>query len=125
MYLLAREVGLDDERRIGAGRAACRSCRLFETIDDLERSPEILRAFLRHPVTRRSLEQQRRDAGGTERIQQVVVGYSDSNKDGGILASLWYLYRAEAALVRVGHEAGVRIRFLHGRGGHDEPRRRP
>ena len=46
-----------------------------------------------------------------------MVGYSDSNKDGGILASLWSLYRAEAALVRVGQEAGVRIRFLHGRGG--------
>ena len=46
-----------------------------------------------------------------------MVGYSDSNKDGGILASLWSLHRAEAALVRVGREAGVRIRFLHGRGG--------
>jgi phosphoenolpyruvate carboxylase len=45
------------------------------------------------------------------------VGYSDSNKDGGILASLWSLYRAEAALARVGRESGVRIRFLHGRGG--------
>ena len=50
-------------------------------------------------------------------MQQVVIGYSDSNKDGGILASLWSLYRAEASLVRVGREAGVRIRFLHGRGG--------
>jgi phosphoenolpyruvate carboxylase len=111
VYLLAREVGLTTND--GSGMA----CRvpvvpLFETIEDLERSPEILRAFLRHPVTRRSLEQQ-----PGERIQQVVVGYSDSNKDGGILASLWYLYRAEAALIRVGREAGVRIRFLHGRGG--------
>ena len=46
-----------------------------------------------------------------------MIGYSDSNKDGGILASLWSLYRAEASLARVGREAGVRIRFLHGRGG--------
>ena len=132
VYLLAREVGLtvDD----GSG-LACRLpvVPLFETIEDLERSPAILRAFLQHPVTRRSLERQRREAegpagagskeagpggyGDDALIQQVVVGYSDSNKDGGILASLWYLYRAEAALVRVGRESGVRIRFLHGRGG--------
>jgi len=116
VYLLAREVGLATSDGSGL---VCRLpvVPLFETIDDLERSPDILRAFLRHPVTRRSLEQQRRDAGGTELVQQVVVGYSDSNKDGGILASLWYLYRAEAALVAVGQESGVRIRFLHGRGG--------
>ncbi len=62
-------------------------------------------------------EQHRVDSGGDHLVQQVMVGYSDSNKDGGILASLWSLYRAEAALVRVGQEAGVRIRFLHGRGG--------
>jgi phosphoenolpyruvate carboxylase len=110
VYLLAREVGLMTS---GAEGLSC--CLpvvpLFETIDDLERSPDILRAFLQHPVTRRSLEQQR------TRIQQVMVGYSDSNKDGGILSSLWSLYRTEAALVRVGRESGVRIHFLHGRGG--------
>src|SRR4029079_6100026 len=55
--------------------------------------------------------------GGSELVQQVMVGYSDSNKDGGILSSLWSLYRAEASLARVGREAGVSIRFLHGRGG--------
>ena len=98
VYLLAREVGLATSDGSGL---VCRLpvVPLFETIDDLERSPEILRAFLQHPVTRRSLEQQRREAGGTSSVQQVVVGYSDSNKDGGILASLWSLYRAEAALV--------------------------
>jgi phosphoenolpyruvate carboxylase len=116
VYLLAREVGLTTS---GAEGLACRLpvVPLFETIDDLQRSPEILRDFLRHPVTRLSLEQQRLANGGDDLVQQVMVGYSDSNKDGGILASLWSLYRAEAALVRVAHEAGVRIRFLHGRGG--------
>jgi phosphoenolpyruvate carboxylase len=84
---------------------------------DLERGPEILRVFLRHPVTRRSLKEQCRETGGDRLVQQVMVGYGDSNKDGGILASLWSLYRAEAALARVGREAGVTIRFLHGRGG--------
>ncbi len=115
-YLFAREVGLTASTPGGL------SCRLpvvplFETIDDLARSPEILRAFLQHPTTARSLREQRRESGEDQLVQQVVVGYSDSNKDGGIFSSLWSLYRAEASLARVGREAGVRIRFLHGRGG--------
>ena len=116
VYLFAREVGLTATTPDGL---ACRIAvvPLFETIDDLERSPEILRAFLQHPITRRSLTEQSRERGGDRLVQQVMVGYSDSNKDGGILASLWSLHRAEAALVRVGQEEGVTIRFLHGRGG--------
>ena len=116
VYLFAREVGLTASTLDGL---ACRLpvVPLFETIDDLERSPEILRAFLQHPITRRSLAEQCRERGGDRLVQQVMVGYSDSNKDGGILASLWSLHRAEAALVRVGQEEGVSIRFLHGRGG--------
>jgi phosphoenolpyruvate carboxylase len=116
-YLFAREAGLT------AGTPHGLACRLpvvplFETIDDLARSPDILRAFLQHSMTARSLKEQRRESGsGDHLVQQVMLGYSDSNKDGGILASLWSLYRAEASLVRVGQEAGVRIRFLHGRGG--------
>jgi phosphoenolpyruvate carboxylase len=68
-------------------------------------------------MTMRSVEAQCRERGDDRLVQQVMVGYSDSNKDGGILSSLWSLYRAEASLARVGREAGVRIRFLHGRGG--------
>jgi phosphoenolpyruvate carboxylase len=116
VYLLAREVGLTTS---GAEGLACRLpvVPLFETIDDLERSPDILRAFLQHPITRRSLNEQRDCGRLVAPVQQVMVGYSDSNKDGGILCSLWSLYRTEAALVRVGLESGVRIHFLHGRGG--------
>ena len=116
VYLFAREAGLATGR---PGGLACPVpvVPLFETIDDLARGPDILRAFLRHPMTRRSLEAQRIESGSGDLVQQVMVGYSDSNKDGGILASLWGLYRAEAALAAVGREAGVRIRFLHGRGG--------
>ncbi len=116
LYLFAREVGLTAATPEGL---ACRLpvVPLFETIDDLEHAPVILRAFLQHPMTARSVQQQRRERGGDHLMQQVVVGYSDSNKDGGILASLWSLYRAEASLARVGREAGVRVRFLHGRGG--------
>jgi phosphoenolpyruvate carboxylase len=116
VYLFAREVGLITRT---SGGPACRLpvVPLFETIDDLERSPEILRAFLNHPITHRSLQAQSHEAGSDHPVQQVMVGYSDSNKDGGILASLWSLYRAQAALAAVGREAGVSIRFLHGRGG--------
>ena len=116
-YLFAREAGLTTGTPDGL---ACRLpvVPLFETIDDLARSPDILRAFLRHSMTARSLEEQCRESGGDGHlVQQVMVGYSDSNKDGGILASLWSLYRAEASLAQVGREEGVRIRFLHGRGG--------
>src|SRR5262252_493678 len=115
-YLFAREVGLATRTADGL---ACRLpvVPLFETIDDLERSPEILSAFLRHPMTTRSLNEQRRLGGTPDLVQQVTLGYSDSNKDGGILSSLWSIYRAESALSRAGRDAGVRIRFLHGRGG--------
>jgi phosphoenolpyruvate carboxylase len=116
VYLLAREAGLT------AGGSDSPYCLLpvvplFETIGDLERSTAILDDFLSHPFTRRTLEM-RRDAGITRGLtQQVMIGYSDSNKDGGILASLWNLYRAQQNLTKVGEKHGVRIVFFHGRGG--------
>jgi phosphoenolpyruvate carboxylase len=115
VYLLAREVGLLTDT---PGGLACLRpvVPLFETIDDLHRSPDILRAFLNHPLTRRSLALQPHGADGAL-VQQVMIGYSDSNKDGGIFASLWGLYRAQEKLVGVGQECGVRVRFFHGRGG--------
>ncbi len=115
IYLLAREVGLLIDTPEGL---ACQLpvVPLFETIDDLQRSPDILRAFLDHPITRRSLAHQPRGADGAL-VQQVMIGYSDSNKDGGIFASLWGLYRAQESLVQVGRACGVRVRFFHGRGG--------
>ena len=116
VYLIAREAGLT------AGGSDSPYCLLpvvplFETIGDLERSTAILDDFLSHPFTRRTLEM-RRDAGITRGLtQQVMIGYSDSNKDGGILASLWNLYRAQQNLTKVGEKHGVRIVFFHGRGG--------
>jgi phosphoenolpyruvate carboxylase len=116
VFVLAREAGLTvrtDEGQV----CLLPVVPLFETIDDLERSPGILERFLAHPMTRRSLEHQRKEAGLSEPVQQVMVGYSDSNKDGGLLASLWGLYRAQDALASVGRGSGVRVRFFHGRGG--------
>ncbi|RRR70255.1 MAG: phosphoenolpyruvate carboxylase [Candidatus Viridilinea halotolerans] len=90
---------------------------LFETIEDLEASPAILAAYLAQPIVKRSLAFQAAQRGDQDLVQQVMVGYSDSNKDGGIVASLWGLHRAQRALFAVGAEVGVRIRFFHGRGG--------
>lgn len=116
VYLFAREVGLTIDTPAGPV-CPLPVVPLFETIDDLCHSPDILRAFLEHPFTRRSVEERRRRLNAKTAVQQVMVGYSDSNKDGGIFASLWNLYRAQSALTRVGNEFDVRIRFFHGRGG--------
>jgi phosphoenolpyruvate carboxylase len=83
---------------------------LFETIDDLERSSEIMRAAFALPCYRAWLT-------GRGDWQDVMLGYSDSNKDGGYLAANWALYRAELALVAAFRDAGVKLRLFHGRGG--------
>ena len=116
VYLLAREAGLAFHTPEGL---VCHLpvVPLFETIDDLKHSPDILSAFLGHAMTRRSLAWQQKATATAQPVQQVMVGYSDSNKDGGILASLWGLYRAQEALAAVGQRHGVRLRFFHGRGG--------
>ncbi len=83
---------------------------LFETIDDLRAAPEIMRALFDDPVYRRHLQAR----GGQ---QTVMLGYSDSAKDGGILASRWALQRTQVELLELSQQAGVRILFFHGRGG--------
>ena len=117
VYLLAREAGL--LRSLPEGMVCFLPVvPLFETIDDLEMGPGILRAFLESPVTQSSLRfhaKQGGRAGGL--VQQVMVGYSDSNKDAGILASQWALQKAQSRLAAVGAELNVGIRFFHGRGG--------
>jgi phosphoenolpyruvate carboxylase len=116
VYLLAREGGLAISTPDGL---VCQLpvVPLFETLGDLRRSAGILDQFLAHPFTRRSLEHQRAVHGGAALVQQVMIGYSDSNKDGGIFASHWRLYRAQQELALVGEKHGVSIRFFHGRGG--------
>ena len=116
VYLLAREAGIN---RQGSKGMFCplRVVPLFETIEDLAISPEIMGNFLDHPFTRRSLEYQKQLHNEKQQIQQVMIGYSDSNKDGGILASQWHLFKAGSKLTAVGEEKNVRIRFFHGKGG--------
>jgi phosphoenolpyruvate carboxylase len=83
---------------------------LFETIPDLRQAPHIMRDLFALPGMHTLLE-----AHGNE--QEVMLGYSDSNKDGGFLTSNWELYRAELALVALFKDRGVRLRLFHGRGG--------
>lgn len=132
VYVLCRESGLAVMGREGM-ICAMPVVPLFETRDDLERSPGIMDAFLGHPVTRRSLPLQSHELddvidlknpvgsskhGGDQiPIQQVMLGYSDSNKDCGIIASLWMIRRAQEALLKVGAKNGAGIQFFHGKGG--------
>ncbi len=83
---------------------------LFETVDDLQAAPEVMRALFEDPVYRSHL-----CARGDR--QTVMLGYSDSAKDGGLMASRWGLQRAQVDLLELAREAGVRIVFFHGRGG--------
>lgn len=89
---------------------------LFETIDDLHRSRAILTAWFDHPSGNGTVSENK-DTLNQQAVQEVMVGYSDSNKDGGITASIWSLYQAQEAMAALGEERGIRIRFFHGRGG--------
>ncbi len=86
---------------------------LFETIDDLRRAPAIMRELFVHPGLRSLLL----PAWNGRPLQEIMLGYSDSNKDGGFLASQWNLYRATQALVQIADENGIVLRLFHGRGG--------
>jgi len=89
---------------------ALRVSPLFETIEDLEHIDRVLEALLDDPVYRALLS-----ASGT--LQEVMLGYSDSAKDGGILASAWNLYEAQKKIIRLTRERGLACRLFHGRGG--------
>ncbi len=83
---------------------------LFETIGDLENAPRVLDTLLQNPLYRRNVALR-----GNQ--QEVMVGYSDSNKDGGYLTANWKLYQAQAQLASVARTHGVSLRLFHGRGG--------
>lgn len=111
VYLLAREAGLAEWTDAGL-RCPLPVTPLFETMADLEAGPAIVDSFLAHPVTRRSL-----NLGDSKAEFQMMVGYSDSNKDCGIFASQWALHRAQDALAKAAKDRGAKPVFFHGRGG--------
>ena len=111
VMLLQKEMGL---LRIAAGDAEAELdlmvIPLFETIPDLQRAAGIMEAVMSLPLVKGLIAKQ-------GQIQEVMLGYSDSNKDGGFLTSTWELYKAETHLVTVFEKAGVKLRLFHGRGG--------
>ncbi len=104
--LLLKEVGLVNP----SGRSAVNIVPLFETIEDLQASSGIMDRML-------ALHDYRKLVDSRGGIQEVMLGYSDSNKDGGFVTSGWELYKAEIGLVDVFERHGVRLRLFHGRGG--------
>jgi phosphoenolpyruvate carboxylase len=107
VLLLAKGAGLWLD-----GRMACPLdvVPLYETVEDLEAAGERTGALLAHPLYRRHL-------AGRGNLQEIMLGYSDSNKDGGYWMANWALHRAQAGLARVCAEHGVELRLFHGRGG--------
>jgi phosphoenolpyruvate carboxylase len=133
VMLLAQEAGLYDP---ATSQISLRIVPLFETVDDLKRAPEVMKALLELPLYRAAL------AGGYDQLarlegkevtvqagqlglptlepanlQEVMLGYSDSNKDSGFLSSNWEIHKAQKALQEVASEYGVSLRIFHGRGG--------
>jgi phosphoenolpyruvate carboxylase len=115
VYLLLKEVGLYSPPYSGGGdadhppSAQVFAEPLFETIGDLRAAPETLAAYLALPLIRKLVE----PIG----LQEVMIGYSDSNKDGSYLTSTWELYQTSKALGRVARDEGLRLQLFHGRGG--------
>ena len=107
VYLLLKEAGL--WRPGNPPTAPIMAVPLFETIADLERAPEVMRTWFELPEIAGALQ--------PRGFSEVMIGYSDSNKDGGYLTSVWSLHQASEALAEVFQKAETRIQLFHGRGG--------
>lgn len=105
LAVLLKEVGLVDK-----DQARIQIVPLFETIDDLDNASAIMEAYLGLDLVKHWL-------AANKGYQEIMLGYSDSNKDGGYLASGWTLYKAQNELTKIGDAHGVKITFFHGRGG--------
>ncbi|MFN3597327.1 MAG: phosphoenolpyruvate carboxylase [Rubricoccaceae bacterium] len=110
VLVLLREAGLWTRSPGGAVSCPLDVVPLFETIDDLERAPGLLAELFALPLWRAHL-------AARDGTQEVMLGYSDSNKDGGYLMANWALHRAQGAVARACRGAGVHLRYFHGRGG--------
>ena len=109
VLLLAREAGLVD-LAADPPQSGIDVVPLFETLDDLDRAPTVVRALLDDAVYRRQVE-----ARG--RRQEIMIGYSDSAKDAGLLPASWALYRAQEAVADIADSSGIELTLFHGRGG--------
>ncbi|HBB34964.1 MAG TPA: phosphoenolpyruvate carboxylase [Cyanobacteria bacterium UBA8803] len=125
VLLLAKEAGLYDP---ATATSSLQVVPLFETVDDLKRAPAVMKSLFELPPYRASL------AGGysslttnhqpptnnqqlTTNLQEVMLGYSDSNKDSGFLSSNWEIHKAQKALQKIAEQYSIALRIFHGRGG--------
>ena len=111
VLLLAKEAGLVDP---SAGHADLLVVPLFETVEDLQRAPEVMEQLFQTPLYRDLLP---RVGGLGLPLQELMLGYSDSNKDSGFLSSNWEIHKAQIALQDLASHNGVALRLFHGRGG--------
>lgn len=105
LAIMLKEVGLIDENG-----TRVQIVPLFETIEDLDNSCETMEKYLSLPIAQKWI-------ASKNNYQEIMLGYSDSNKDGGYLSSCWTLYKAQQQLTAIGDKFGVKITFFHGRGG--------
>ncbi|MGE6230791.1 phosphoenolpyruvate carboxylase [Paenibacillus chitinolyticus] len=110
VMVFAKEVGLYRKEADGTVVSTIQSVPLFETIDDLHAAPEIMDTLFKIPAYRASLN-------SAAPMHEIMLGYSDSNKDGGVITANWELRVALRALTDTGNKNGVRLKFFHGRGG--------
>ena len=105
LAIMLKEVGL-----VGSDFARLQLVPLFETIEDLENSYEVMDKYLSLDIVKKWIRDNRS-------YQEIMLGYSDSNKDGGYLSSGWSLYKAQQELSSLGEKHNIKVTFFHGRGG--------
>ncbi|UHA71745.1 phosphoenolpyruvate carboxylase [Paenibacillus sp. 481] len=110
VMLLAKEVGLFRQKEDGSVHCTLQAVPLFETIDDLHAAPSIMKQLFDLPLYRKTID-------SMSNLQEIMLGYSDSNKDGGVLTANWELRVALKELTAVANEYDVKMKFFHGRGG--------
>lgn len=110
VMVFAKEVGLYRREPDGTNVCTIQSVPLFETIDDLHAAPAIMKRLFELPVYRNCVS-------AMDDLQEIMLGYSDSNKDGGVVTANWELLVAMNEITAVSHDYNVKIKFFHGRGG--------
>lgn len=110
VMLFAKEVGLFYKKQDGTVSCTLQAVPLFETIDDLHVAPDVMKLLFNMPIYRQAVE-------SMNNLQEIMLGYSDSNKDGGVVTANWELRVALKDLTAAASAFGVKLKFFHGRGG--------
>jgi len=110
VLVFAKEAGLYRKESDGSVTCTLQSVPLFETIDDLHAAPEIMSTLFEIPAYKASLDP-------VAQMHEIMLGYSDSNKDGGVITANWELRMALRNITEAGKKHGVKLKFFHGRGG--------